>query len=53
MLYLYLVHGLGIGLSEGIWHVSCLGGEFEGAGRLTVLPVTQDLSCFLDFLHIN
>lgn len=51
--YLYLVHDLCIGLSKGIWHVMCLGGEFEHAGMLTVFPLAQDRCCFLGFLHIN
>lgn len=53
MCYLYPVHDLGIGLSKGIWHVTCLGSEFEVAGRLTVLPLAQDLCGFLGFLHVN
>lgn len=53
MCNLHLVHDLGIGLSKGIWHVNCLGSEFEVGGMLTVLPFTQDLCCLLSFLHIN
>lgn len=50
---MHLVHDLGIGLGEGVWHVGCLGSEFEGAGMLPVLPLTQNLSCFFGFLNIN
>lgn len=53
MCSLYLVHGLGISLSKGIWHVTSVGSEFEVAGMLTVLPVTQDLCCFFGFFHIK
>lgn len=53
MCYLYLVHSLGIDLSQGIWHVLSHGSEFEIAGVLTVFSFTQDLCRLLSFLHIN
>lgn len=53
MYYLYLIHGVCIGLSKGIRHVTGLGSELEVAGMLTVLLFAQDLRCFLGLLHVD
>lgn len=53
MCFQYLVHDVSIGLSKGIWNVSCLGSELEAARMLAIIPLAQDLSGFLGFLHIN
>ena len=53
MCFLHLVHDVSIGLSKGIWNVGCIGSELEGAGMLAIVPLTENLGCFLGFLHIN